>query len=237
MSPKATEQVLPFDYNTQRPRLIIPEYGRHVQRMVEHCMTVEDRAERTRLAKAIIHVIGFLSPQLRNNEDGDRTLWDHLYIMSEFKLDVDGPFPKPSPEELESKPSPVPYPKTKIKYGHYGKMVERFIAKCDEMEAGPVKDHFTTVIANIMKKHFVVWNRDSISDGTIIKDLHELSGGKLRLAPDAQLVSAQDIQRLQQSGPRNVEQPQRRGGGGGGKKRYRNKRKNRLVLVLLEANV
>ena len=152
---------------------------------------------------------------------------DSLYIMSEFKLDVDGPFPKPSPEELESKPSPVPYPKTKIKYGHYGKMVERFIAKCDEMEAGPVKDHFTTVIANIMKKHFVVWNRDSISDGTIIKDLHELSGGKLRLAPDAQLVSAQDIQRLQQSGPRNVEQPQRRGGGGGGKKRYRNKRKNR----------
>lgn len=226
MPPKPTEQLLPFDYNTQRPQLLIPEYGRHVQRMVEHCLGVEDRAERTRLAHAIIHVIGRLNPQLRNGEDGDRTLWDHLYIMSNFLLDVDGPFPKPTPESLESKPAPVPYPKTNVKYGHYGKMVERFIEKCTAMEAGAAKDYFTQLIANLMKKQFVVWNRDSIGDGTIIKDLHELSGGKLRLAPEAQLVSAQDIARMQQSGPRNVEQPQRRGGGGG-KKRYRNKRKNR----------
>ncbi|HNA32703.1 MAG TPA: DUF4290 domain-containing protein [Flavobacteriales bacterium] len=91
----------PFDYNTQRPRLLIPEYGRNVQRMVEHCLGIEEREARTRNAHAIIQVIGRLNPQLRGGENMDRTLWDHLYIMSEFKLDVDGPYPKPTPEELD----------------------------------------------------------------------------------------------------------------------------------------
>ena len=137
----------PFDYNTQRPRLIIPEYGRHVQRMVEHCMGIEERDARTRSAHAIIQVIGRLSPHLRGTESMDRTLWDHLYIMSEFKLDVDGPFPKPTAEELDTKPEPVKYPKQDIKYGHYGKLVERMIAACTAKEDGPEKEAFTLLIA------------------------------------------------------------------------------------------
>ena len=96
-----------LDYNTERTHLIIPEYGRHVQRMVEHVMEIEDRDQRTRTAKAIIQVIGRLNPQLRNSDNFERTLWDHLYIMSEFKLDVDGPFPKPTPEEFRGKSSSV----------------------------------------------------------------------------------------------------------------------------------
>lgn len=216
---------VPYDYNTRRPRLIIPEYGRHVQRMVEYCMEVEDREQRTRTAKAIIQVIGRLNPQLRNSENGDHTLWDHLYIMSEFKLDVDAPFPMPTPEELESKPDRVPYPQTKIKYGHYGKMVERMIEQCAALEAGEKRDAYTTVIANHMKKQFLAWNRDTVPDAVILKDLADMSKGKLKLKEDVQLASTADLLRTQQSGPRNEVDTRKRHGQGGGKKRNRNRKK------------
>lgn len=226
-----------FDYNTSRPRLIIPEYGRHVQRMVEHVMEIEDRDQRTRTAKAIIQVIGRLNPQLRNSDNFERTLWDHLYIMSEFKLDVDGPFPKPTPEELESKPERVPYPQTTIKYGHYGKMVQRMITQCAEMEPGETRDAYTTVIANHMKKQFLAWNRDTVPDPVILKDLGELSKGKLKVKEDVQLAHTADLLRTQQAGPRNEVDTRKRynnnnssnnnGGSGGGKKRNRNRKKNR----------
>lgn len=210
-----------FDYNTQRPRLIIPEYGRHVQRMVEHCMTVEDRAERTKVARSIIAVIGRLSPQLRNNEDGDHTLWDHLYIMSEFKLDVDAPFPMPTPESLVTKPDRVKYPKSKVRYGHYGKIVERFIETVTAMKDGPEKDNAMIAIGNLMKRQFIAWNRDSVGDEVIIKDLKELSEGRLKLKDDVVLMNTNDILRTQQTGPRNDFVFERGGG------RNRNKRKNR----------
>ena len=225
-----------YDYNTRRPRLIIPEYGRHVQRMVEHCMAVDDRAERTRLAKAIIQVIGRLNPQLRNSENADRTLWDHLYIMSEFKLDVDGPYPKPTPEELESKPERVPYPKQEVRFGHYGKLVERTIAACCALPDGPEKEAATVQVANLMKRQFLAWNRDSVGDGVIVKDLTELSKGKLRLKPEQQLASSDALLHTQRQGPRNevdfrkqryADQQQQQGGGGGGKKRHRNRKKKR----------
>lgn len=218
-----------FDYNTQRPRLIIPEYGRHVQRMVEHCMQVEDREQRTRTAKAIIQVIGRLNPQLRNSENGDHTLWDHLYIMSDFKLDVDAPFPAPTPEELDTKPRRVAYPKNNIKYGHYGKMVERMIDQCAAMEESEKRDAYAHLIANLMKKQFLTWNRDTVPDGVILKDLAELSKGKLKLKEEVQLASTSDLLRAQQSGPRNeVDNRKQRQGPGGGqnnKKRHRNRKK------------
>ncbi len=217
-----TQPSVPFDYNTQRPRLIIPEYGRHVQRMVEHCMGIEEREARTRNAHAIIQVIGRLNPQLRNSENGDRTLWDHLYIMSEFKLDVDGPFPKPTAEELDTKPERVAYPKLGIKYGHYGKIVERMIEACCAKEDGPEKEAFSLMIANHMKKQFLAWNRDSVGDGVIIKDLAELSGGKLRLKPEQQLTHTDALLQTQRQGPRNEADLKKRG-----KKRHRNRKKSR----------
>ncbi len=221
-----------FDYNTQRPRLIIPEYGRHVQRMVEHCMQVEDRDQRTRTAKAIIQVIGRLNPMLRNSENGDHTLWDHLYIMSDFKLDVDAPFPAPTPEELDTKPRKVEYPKNKIRFGHYGMMVERMIDQCAALEEGEKRDAYTLLIANLMKKQFLTWNRDTVPDGVILKDLAELSKGKLKLKEDVQLTSTQDLLRAQQNGPRNEVETRKRPSGGSNqgsnnnnKKRHRNRKK------------
>lgn len=214
-----------FDYNTQRPKLIIPEYGRNVQRMVEMCMEMDDRERRNRSAKAIIEVIARLNPQLRSSDNFERTLWDHLYIMSEFKLDVDGPYPKPTPEELESKPERVPYPQGEIKYGHYGKVVERMIAQCAVMEAGEKRDTYALVIANLMKRQFLAWNRDTVPDGVILKDLSDMSKGSVKLAPDSHLAHTADLLRAVQNGPRNEVDTRKRPGGG--KKRHRNRRKNR----------
>lgn len=216
-----------FDYNTQRPRLIIPEYGRNVQRMVELCMEEGDREQRTRMAKAIIQVIGRLNPQLRNSDNFERALWDHLWIMSEFKLDVDAPFPMPTPEELESKPERVAYPQGDIKFGHYGKTVQRMIAQCAAMEAGEVREAYTLIIANLMKRQFLAWNRDTVPDTVILKDLAELSKGKLKLAAEVQLAHTADLLRTQQAGPRNEVDPRKRPSGSGGKKRHRNRNKKR----------
>ena len=220
-----------FDYNTQRPRLLIPEYGRNVQRMVEMCMEMEDRERRTRSAKAIIQVIARLNPELRSSDNFERTLWDHLHIMSEFKLDVDSPFPKPTPEELDVKPMRVAYPQSEIKNGHYGKIVERMIAQCAEMEAGEKREAYAMLIANLMKRQFLAWNRDTVPDGVILKDLADMSGGKVRLGADTQLASTDALLSTQRNGPRSEVDPRKARygdqGGGGGKKRHRKRKKNR----------
>ena len=186
---------------------------------------LDDREKRTHTAKAIIQVIARLNPHLRNHDNFERTLWDHLWIMSEFKLDVDAPFPMPKPEELESKPERVPYPQTAVKYGHYGKMVERMIAQCAAMEAGEVREAYTLLVANLMKRQFLAWNRDSVPDAIILKDLAEMSKGKVKLPPETQLAHTADLLRAQQNGPRNEVDLRRRPGGSGGKKRHRNRKK------------
>ena len=220
-----------FDYNTQRNHLIIPEYGRLVQRMVEQCLEEEDREKRTRMARAIVQAIGKLNPQLRTNENSDRTFWDHLHIMAGLKLEVDSPYPVPTAEGLRTKPRPVAYPKTTIRFGHYGKLVERMIEQCSAMEDGAEKAAFTLMIANQMKKQFLTWNRDSVGDGAILKDLAELGKGKLQLAPEQQLANTDALLQAQRNGPRNAVEPMRRrpnsNGGGAGKKRHRNRNKKR----------
>jgi hypothetical protein len=191
-------------------------------------MEVEDREQRTRTAKAIIQVIGRLNPQLRTSDNFERTLWDHLYIMSHLKLDVDAPFPMPTPEELVSKPKRVAYPQTSIKYGHYGKMVQRMIDQCAAMEPGTERDTYSLVIANHMKKQFLAWNRDTVPDTVIFKDLSDLSKGKLKLDPETQLAATADLLRTHQTGPKNeVETTRKRHSNqsGGGKKRNRNRKK------------
>lgn len=189
--------------------------------MIEHCMTIEDRAERTKMAHAIIQVIGQLNPTLRKSENGDHTLWDHMYIMSDFKLDVDGPFPMPKPEELMTKPDRVAYPQTKVRVGHYGKIVERLITKASEMEMGDDRDAFSLAIANLMKRNFISYNHDNVQDNVIVNDLTELSGGKLALKDPTQIAEARDLATVK---PPTV---QKRSGGkkGGDKNRSRKRRR------------
>ncbi len=176
-----------MDYNTQRKHLSLPEYGRNIQQMVNHLLGVEDRDERNKMAKAIIAVMGNMNPHLRDINDFKHKLWDHLHIMSDFQLDIDSPYPKPDINSIFEKPKIVPYPTKPIRYKHYGRSIEMMIAKAIEMEEGPQKEALTQLIANHMKKSFLTWNKDSVSDEDIIRDMTELSNGQLTLAPDFKL--------------------------------------------------
>jgi hypothetical protein len=181
-----------MEYNTQLEKMIIPEYGRNIQRMINHCITLTDREERNRCAKAIIQVMGQLNPHLRDVADFNHKLWDHLFIISKFQLDVDSPYPKPSSETFMTKPDIVNYPSGRIKYKHYGKTVEEIIEKAKAFPEGPEKEELKKVIANHMKKSYINWNKDSVTDEIIIAHLDEMSGGALKINPETALTVVND---------------------------------------------
>jgi hypothetical protein len=210
-------------YNTQRKDLIITEYGRNIQSMVDHMKTIEDRDVRNRAAKSIIQVMGQLFPYLRDIEDFKHKLWDHLYIMSNFELDVDSPYPLPSPEALNQKPKQMPYPQGDIRYGHYGKVIEKIIEqvcleKDDEKKAIQVVS-----LANLMKRTYLTWNRDSVDDSVIAKQLVELSGGKLKLPEDVKLQATSEILQANRSLMTTKKKQHKNAGQGGGKFKRRKK--------------
>ena len=182
-----------MEYNTQLDKLIIPEYGRNIQGMIEYCITIEDRNDRNLCAKAIIQVMGQLNPHLRDASDVTHKLWDHLFIISQFKLDVDSPYPIPSPESFKEKPKTLNYPKEKIRYKHYGKTIEEIIKKAKEFPVGAEKSELTRQIANHLKKSYFNWNKDSITDDVILKNLNELSAGELKLDENVTLSSHQEL--------------------------------------------
>lgn len=171
-------------YNTQRPPLTIPEYGRNVQKMVDHCLTIEDREERTRCAYSIINCMAKLFPKIREEEDYQRKLWDHLAIMSNFKLDIDFPFQVVSVDDFRTSPKKIPYGIDRIRYRHYGKDIEQLIQKAVEMEEGEQRDTLVLRIANHMKKLLLAVNPDGVEDSRIFHDLEEYSHGQIRLSPE-----------------------------------------------------
>jgi hypothetical protein len=190
-----------MEYNTQRTKMIIPEYGRNVQNMIAHAMTIEDRDERNRIARSIIKVMGQLNPHLRDIDDFTHKLWAHLFIMSNFQLDVDSPFPKPTEESFNEKPELLTYPSNNIKYGHYGKTVEMLIEKAITYEEGDEKDALVLNIANLMKRSYLTWNRDSVNDEAILAHLEKLSDGKLIVKDPSKLISTMEV--LKNNKPKN----------------------------------
>jgi hypothetical protein len=182
-----------LEYNSEREKLIIPEYGRNVQNMVKHAVGTADREERNKIADAIIKVMGALFPYLRDVDDYKHKLWDHLFIMSNFELDVDSPYPKPTPEDFAGRPDTIEYPKNDFRYGHYGKSIEDFIKVVSAIEESEEKQKASLQIANLMKRMYLTYNRDSVTDEVIIKQIKELSGGKIELPADTVLVSTSDV--------------------------------------------
>ena len=182
-----------MDYNTQRKKIALPEYGRHIHQMVDHIAAIEDREERNRLAKSLIGIMGNLNPHLRDINDFKHKLWDHLFIMSDFKLDIDSPYPIPSSEEYFEKPMKIPYPSNPIKYKHYGRVIELIIDKAIAMEEGPEKDALKQMIANQMKKANIAWNQDSVLDEDIFRDMKTLSRGELTMTPGLKLIDHRDF--------------------------------------------
>ena len=182
-----------MDYNSTREKLIIPEYGRNVQQMAAYVVSIEDREKRTNMAKALISVMAQLHPENKDTQDYKQKLWDHLHIISDFKLDVDGPYPPPAPDIIERKPLPIPYPQNNIRFRPYGKNIEKIIEKACEFEDGAEKDALVKNIANHLKKSYLNWNRDSVNDDLITGHLDELSHGKLKLSDDARLAHTNDL--------------------------------------------
>src|SRR5512145_2551389 len=187
-----------YDYNTSRNHLILPEYGRNIQKMVEYILSVDDREERNRLAQAVIIIMGNMNPHLRDINDFKHKLWDHLAIMANFELDIDFPYEIPQAEEFAEKPRRVSYNTNEIRYRHYGRIVESLIKEAVKLPDGDDKDTLTKLIANHMKKSYLAWNRDSVTDEIIFNDLRELSGRKLTVKEGLKLSDQKDFQKGKQ---------------------------------------
>lgn len=168
-----------LEYNTERTKLIIPEYGRHLHKMIDQALACDNKDERNKMAKAIIGVMGNLNPHLRDVPDFQHKLWDQLFIMSDFELDVDTPYPLPSKEVFSQRPEKLDYPQNFPKYRFYGNNIKRMIDVATGWEEGEMKKQLVYVIANHMKKCFLNWNKDTVEDDVIYKHLLELSDGKL----------------------------------------------------------
>lgn len=178
-----------LEYNSERSLMIIPEYGRHMQKLVNHCMALETKEERNTMAKAIVDVMGNLQPHLRDVPDFKHKLWDQLFIMSDFKLDAEAPYTKPSQEELQAKPESLPYPKSASRYRYYGNNIHTMINVALTWEDGEKKEALVYTIANHMKKCYLNWNKDTVDDAVIFKHLLDISEGKIDLTGSEETLS------------------------------------------------
>ncbi len=173
-----------LEYNTERELMVIPEYGRNVQNMIGVALTIEDKEERNKCAQAIIKVMGQLNPHLRDVEDFNHKLWAHLFIMSNFELDIDSPYPVPSKESFRSKPRLLEYPQRRIKFGHYGKLAEDWIEAASALPEGEERTILSAKLANMLKASYLIWNKDAVDNSVIIKQLKEMSGGKIEVGEE-----------------------------------------------------
>ena len=178
-----------LEYNSERTLMIIPEYGRHIQKLVDHCLSLETKEERNVMAKAIVDVMGNLQPHLRDVPDFKHKLWDQLFIMSDFNLDADSPYDKPSKEELQEKPETLAYPKSASRYRYYGNNIQTMIDVALTWEKDEKREALEFAIANHMKKCYLNWNKDTVDDEVIFKHLLELSDGRIDLTGTSDVLS------------------------------------------------
>ena len=184
-----------MEYNTTREKLILPEYGRNVQNMISHAMKIEEREERNNAAQAIIEVMGQLNPHLRDVDDFRHKLWTHLFVMSNFELDVDSPYEIPKQEVLNEKPELMSYPTGRIKYGHYGKYTQSMLDSSVDISDTEAKEFFKMAMGNFMKKQYLVHNNGAVENHVIAEHLNELSNGDLSIENPDDLVSTNHLLR------------------------------------------
>lgn len=226
------------EYNTERGQMQIAEYGRNIQNMVAYAMAEPDRDKRNKIAGALINLMGMLNPHLRDVADYKHKLWDHLFVISDFKLDVDSPFPLPTPESVSKRPDLMPYPQKRIRYRFYGKNIEHMIEKASGMEDGPTKAGFINLIGSFMKQACKNWNEEQLSDEEILEHLELLSQGRIRMNSDedVQFNALQNQQRNNRSfrpnnnnsnnNNRNFRNNNNGGGNGNNQNRNNNNRNN-----------
>ncbi|MBL4862243.1 MAG: DUF4290 domain-containing protein [Crocinitomicaceae bacterium] len=209
-----------MEYNTSRGKLMLPEYGRNVQNMIMHAMDIEDREERNRAAQAIIEVMGQLNPHLRDVDDYRHKLWTHLFVMSDFQLDVDSPYETPEREVLDERPQIMPYPTSKIRFGHYGQYSQKILEMAKGMKDEGERDYMTNSMGNFMKKQFLVHNNNAVENYVIADQLLELSQGELKIEKPEELTSTNQLLKLL-----GIQQNQRKPQQGGRSKKKQIKRR------------
>lgn len=209
-----------MEYNSVRPKLVLKEYGRHVQSIVENCLAEKDPERRNQFAKEIIELMGQLNPHLRNVEDFKHKLWDHLFIMSDYKLQVDSPYPIKKREDIEKKPERLPYPQSRIRYKHYGKNVEKLVEKCVATEDPEKQAAFTQCIGNFMKLVYQNWSKEEVNDLTIKNDVRLISKGQLEITDDQDIGSLARANKFKPSNNNNM----MGGNGNRNKNKHRNNR-------------
>ena len=175
-------------YNTQRRRLNLPEYGRNVQKMIDYVKSIEDRDKRNEQARAVVKVMEILNPQVHLQENYEQKLWDHMYIISGFDLDVDSPYPAPEKEKMMTPPEMIPIKKKPVKATHYGRNIESIIDLIADTEDGEVKTGMIRSLAIYMRQQYLIWNKDSVADETIFSDIEKLSDYRIKVPEGIQLT-------------------------------------------------
>ena len=176
-----------MDYNTYREKLILPEYGRHVQKMIERVKGIEDKQKRSEQIQAVVNVMALLNPSLKDYPDYKRKLWDHVYAIAGYDLDIDAPYEMPSPAQKAAKPDPIPVDKTPIKATCYGRNIENMIDLVAGIEDETVKTEMIRNLARYMRQQYLIWNKDTVADATIFQDIERLSGGKVKVPEGMEL--------------------------------------------------
>jgi hypothetical protein len=217
-----------LEYNSTRKPLMIPEYGRNIQKMVEYCISIPDREERTKMAQLVVEIMALIhNINIQNNAETLHKLWDHVFIISDFKLDVDAPFPKPEEKSLVFEPSKPSYNNEKAggDYRNYGKNIKQFIEEISTIEDETERNKMTLMLANHMKKACLTWNHDIVPDEVVLEHLYRFSRGRLALPADTVLMSTNDIYAMNAK-PENTAKSSTNNGSNGGKKN-KNKNKNK----------
>lgn len=222
---KAEDSIV-LEYNTEREKLRMPEYGRNVLKMVEDVLAIEDREVRSRQAAGIVRVMELLNPQVHQEENWEQKLWDHLHIISGFRLDIDCPYPVPEIAELQTKPVPIPLKNKPVKATHYGRNIESIIELISGQEEGEQKTAMIRSLAIYMRQQYLIWNKDSVSDETIFKDIEKLSDYRIKVPEGISLSRISSDANFSRPGM-NIELGGRTNGGnrrqGGQKKNFRGK--------------
>lgn len=210
-----------LDYNTQREPLRLSEYGRNILKMVEHLREIPDKAKRSEQARAVVKSMEVLNPQVRQQENWEQKLWDQLYIIAGFDLDIDSPYPCPVKEDFETKPVPLPMKGTKIRASHYGRNIEKILDLLADEPDGEVKTRMIRSLAIYMRQQYLIWNKDSVSDETIFADIEKLSEGRITVPEGITLGKVSETADFSRPGIGN------QSGAPQGKNKHKNGRKNR----------
>ncbi len=220
-----------MDYNTQREKLLMPEYGRHVQKMIENVREIPDREKRNEQIKAVVNVMGILNPQLKDINDFKHKLWDHVQVISDFNIDIDSPYPIPTKDNFYSDPEPISIETKPLVAAHYGRNIQNMIEVIAALPNDEVKDMMIKTMASYMRQQYLIWNKDSVTEETIFKDIAKLSEGRLIVPEYIHLDVISDKEIFNRPGfmaqnsnmqQRNMQNRRNKNGNKGGKKRWKN---------------